>query len=651
MLRDSADKVKVAETIIGTNDKSRGEVVVDVELLEIDTKKLQELGILLSDYQITQFLDPSLQVGDTGGYRVSDLEFINQGDWLVTIPSFTYDFMKQRTEAQLLASPQVRISDGEKALLHIGDQVPIPVTTFNSANTIGGNIVPITSFQYQDVGIRLDLEPRIHHNKEVTLKLKVEVSAITGFVGGDAGSQQPIIATRRIESNIRLKDGETNFLAGLIRTDETVTDTGVPGLMDIPVIGRIFTHKKTDVDRTDLILTLTPHIIRTPNIDEEDLLPIWVGTEANITFRGGSPRVESDVEGPFDEGEDEDAERIREMIRRRIQNLPRGLQGNGEEGAEPEETTPGQEMVQPGTPGDFFTPEPGGENPLDSGPADEAEDEDSPPRVSYHRSDERQFMTASYDPERHNGFRLAANEQEAEAPVTIRLKPSRRSIGVGDRFEVAIQVDAGQPVSHLPITLEYNDKRLQVLDVWGGDFLGSGRESQFLSEYSEPGRIVIGASRLGERPGVRGRGTVAYIRFRAIAEGRAPIRFEKGPGPGRDVGSHSTRSEGEGDPPDRGRGRNRRASGPTADHRASRSGRSSSPRVGEEVQHDGSSPAPCATPLRIHDGGAGVGLDDARYPRGRGATSLQVHRTARQGDRVAAGTAQHEKRHRRIQAL
>ena len=531
VLRDSADKVKVAETIIGTNDKSRGEVVVDVELLEIDTKKLQELGILLSDYQITQFLDPSLQVGDTGGFRVSDLEFINQGDWLVTIPSFTYDFMKQRTEAQLLASPQVRISDGEKALLHIGDQVPIPVTTFNSANTIGGNIVPITSFQYQDVGIRLDIEPRIHHNKEITLKLKIEVSAITGFVGGQQSSQQPIIATRRIESNIRLKDGETNFLAGLIRTDETTTDTGIPGLMDIPIIGRIFTHKKTDVDRTDLILTLTPHIIRTPNIEEEDLLPIWVGTEANITFRGGSPRVESDVEGPFDEGEDEDAERIREMIRRRIQSLPRGLQNEGENGEGDEETTPGQEMVQPGTPGDFFEPDSGSqpdEGLFDSGPGDAAEDEDRPPRLSWQQQDQLKPILASYDPQRHSPWRLTADREETAPQVTIRLQPKKKMIGVGDRFDVAVQIDAAQPVSHLPITLRYDEKRLQVVDVWSGHFIGAKKDSQFLSEFSEPGRVVMGASRLGNRQGVQGRGTVAYVRFRALAEGRAVVRFEKG---------------------------------------------------------------------------------------------------------------------------
>ena len=131
-LRDTADKVKVAESIIRTNDKSRGEVVVDVELLQINTSKLQELGVLLTDYTITQFLDPALQVGDSGAFRVSDLEFINQGDWLVTIPGFVYDFVKTSTEAQLLASPQVRISDGEQATVHIGEQVPIPVTTFNT---------------------------------------------------------------------------------------------------------------------------------------------------------------------------------------------------------------------------------------------------------------------------------------------------------------------------------------------------------------------------------------------------------------------------------------------------------------------------------------------------------------------------------------
>ncbi|MDX1741884.1 MAG: hypothetical protein R3178_11345, partial [Rhodothermales bacterium] len=346
VLRDTADKVKVAERLIVSNDKARGEVVVEVELLQIGTNLLRELGVSLSEYQVVQSVEPS-------PVRVSDIEFLNQANWLLTIPSFIYDFVKSTSEAQLLANPHLRISDGETATLHIGERVPIPITSFNSNQTIGGNIVPITSFQYQDIGIRLNIEPRIHHNKEITLKIQVEVSNISGTVAGTGGQAQPIIGTRNIESTIRLKDGETNFLAGLIRSDEVLSNTGVPGLSDIPVVGRLFSKKATTVDRTDLVLTLTPHIIRTADITEDDLLPIWVGTEANITFRGGSPRVESNVEGPFDEGDEDSAERLREMIRRRIENLPRGLQERGGEDEEPE-VPQGQELAPSGAPTDPF---------------------------------------------------------------------------------------------------------------------------------------------------------------------------------------------------------------------------------------------------------------------------------------------------------
>jgi general secretion pathway protein D len=517
VLRDTADKVKVAESIINVNDKSRGELVVDVELLEIDTGRMQELGVLLSDYSVTQFLDPALQVDDTGGFRVSDLEFINQADWLVTIPNIIYDFMKATSEVQILASPQVRISDGEKALVHIGEQVPIPVTTFNSANTIGGNIVPITSFQYQDVGIRLDIEPRIHHNKEITLKLKVEVSAVSGTVVSGL-SEQPIIATRRIESTIRLMDGETNFLAGLIRSDETVQDVGVAGLSDIPVIGRLFTHRATDVSRTDLILTLTPHIIRIPNVEEQDLLPIWVGTEANITFRGGSPRVESEVDGPFDEDqEDEDASRIRDMIRRRIQNLPRGLEDSEEQG-EPDETAPGSDLAAPGQPDDFF-----------GGPADEEDDQDDggSPMASQLPLSQPMIVPVGLEPKSgypDSRFVSAANQSKA---ARVRLVPSKKRLTVGERFGVAIAVEAATPVSHFPITLKYDPEALRVLDVEAGDFLGDRSSSEVMVNFSRPGRIVIGASRLGSRSGVAGQGSIALIELEALQEGRAVVKFEK----------------------------------------------------------------------------------------------------------------------------
>lgn len=320
VLRDTADKVKVAEQIILTNDKARAEVVIDVELLQINTTKLRTLGLSLDQNQISASLDLG---GEDVPLRLSDIEFLNANNWVLSIPNFIYDFAKSASDAQVLAQPKVRITDGEKATLTIGDRIPIPTTTFNTSNVAGTNIVPITSFQYQEVGIKIDLEPRVHHNNQVSMQLRIEVSDLAGEVQAPGGQSQPIIGQRTIESNIRLQDGETNFLAGLIRSEETVSETGIPGLSDIPLLGRLFKNNDRRDQRTDIVLTLTPHIIRRANITEADLLPIWVGTEANISFRGGSPRVESNITGPFDGESRSDVE---ERLRQRLRSLPRGLQ-------------------------------------------------------------------------------------------------------------------------------------------------------------------------------------------------------------------------------------------------------------------------------------------------------------------------------------
>ena len=361
VLRDTADKVKVAEQIIRSNDKAKAEVVVDVELLEINTSTLQELGLSLSENRFS--ITPSFgAIGDDGAssnsVRFSDLEFINENNWFVTVPSFFFDFAKSNGDAEALAQPKLRITEGEKGNLTIGDRVPIPTTTFNTQNAGGaGGVVPVTSFQYQEVGIKIEIEPRVHHNEEVTLEVNVEVSSIADFVTGSGGQQQPVIGTRNIQTNIRLRDGETNFLAGLIRSEEGQSESGIPGLSDIPVLGRLFKRTSTDNRRTDIVLTLTPHVIRRADITERDLTPIWVGTEANITFRGGSPRVESNVSGPFD-GSDDSRERVRERLRERLRSLPRGLQGNedADENEDPaaNRPAPGVELAPTGGLNDPF---------------------------------------------------------------------------------------------------------------------------------------------------------------------------------------------------------------------------------------------------------------------------------------------------------
>ncbi len=541
ILRDTADKVKVAERIIESNDKSKAEVVVDVELLQINTARLRDLGVSLSSYSLGQSLTVGTSSGGTGtggtgtgtttpsGIRLSDLQFLNQSNWLLTIPSFLYNFVKTNTDAQLLAKPQLRITEGEKANLVIGDRIPIPLTTFNTANNVGGNIVPITSFQYTDVGIRIDIEPRVHHNQEVTLKIKVEVSNLNGNVQGAGGQSQPIIGTRTIDTVIRLQDGETNLLAGLIRTDETNSDQGFPGLSEIPLIGRLFSNKRNEAQRTDVILTMTPHIIRNAEITQEDLEPIWVGTEANITFRGGSPRVESDVEGPFDTNEGT-PEEIQDAIRRRLQRLPRGLRPGEEAGEE--------ENGEPVPPDQVPPPPPGGVNLVPTAPPSDVFRPPAAPEAPPPPEEEPPNSLVSQAPASGTASLAvkavpAASQAgastvaaAAQRPVRLWLTPGRLAVAPGDRFAVRVQADAGQPVSHLPLSLSFNPAVLAVEKVDAGDFLGGAGEAQVMSDAGRPGALVIGASRLGKVPGVTGRGTVAIITFRAVAAGSSELSFD-----------------------------------------------------------------------------------------------------------------------------
>jgi general secretion pathway protein D len=504
-IRDTADKVKIAQRILETIDKARSEVVVDIELIQVNATKMRDLGVSLSSNQVTQTLD----LGKDVPVRFPDLRNLSQQSWSLTIPSIIYDFLKSNSDAQLLAKPQIRVTEGEKAEVKIGDQVPIPVTSFNTSNTVGSSVVPITSFQYKDVGINISVEPRVHHNKEVTLKLSVQVSQITGYQDAGNGQQQPIIGNRSIQSTIRLKDGETNFLAGLIRTDQSNGETGIPGLSDIPVIGKLFGKTTTDTRRTDIMLTLTPHIVRTADITANDLRPIWVGTEANMSFRGGSPRAESPEEGPFDQNGD-NSQQLEEKLRRAREQQQENQQAQPPSGVD---LVPGAGV--PSSP--FENASPPAQQPSPVPPP--AVDETPPPGSA--AASPASFPSLPY------GTPLdvvPASPSQSNA-VHLALDPQVVSVEPGQTFKVAISVNALVPVSHLPSTLAFDPKLLAVDRVEAGGFLGGPSQAQVLADTSSAGTIVLGASRLGKQAGVAGSGIVATITFRALAAGSGAIHF------------------------------------------------------------------------------------------------------------------------------
>ena len=273
-IKDTPDRIAAAAKLISAIDKARPEVIIDVELLEVDRTRLREYGLQIASPG-SPGIDGSADVNRTG-MTLRSLSNLSQADVLLTnLPGLYYRLLKTDNNTRTLANPQLRTSEGVSAQARFGERVPVPVTTFSPLATGGVNQQPITSFQYENIGVNIDITPRTHHDDEVSLAIKVEVSSIagTGFGG------LPTFGNRAISTVIRLRDGETNLLAGLIRDDERKVVQGIPGLSDLPLVGRLFAHTRRETQETDIILTLTPRIIRVLDLTEADLRPFRVGTD------------------------------------------------------------------------------------------------------------------------------------------------------------------------------------------------------------------------------------------------------------------------------------------------------------------------------------------------------------------------------------
>jgi len=518
-IKDTPDKVAIAEKLVDSNDKSKGEVVIDVQLMEVKRTTLKTLGIDLSSKTFNiDYLDGKQSV------PLNNLSALRQkGNWLVgPIPSVVVNFLKSDSDAKSIAQPQLRVTEGEKAEIIVADRIPIPNTSFNSSQTVGGNIVPITSFTYQNVGITLQLEPRVHHNKEVTLKVQLEVSNLAGTTDLGNGVKQPIIGTRQVQTVIRLRDGETNLLAGLIERVDQFSKSGVAGLTDIPGIGDVFSTRTADIADTDIILTLTPYIVRIPDITEDDLQTLWVGTEDNMRLRGSvrgvmgvSPFVQPEEEAPPEPIPPNPAKAILPPVngtKNAAAPAAAGAAGAvgaagaaGVAGAGVTETnrsnapTPIPVSPTPSTaPAPTPAPEPAPEQPpteQNGPPGEEQPPAENPPGDS---------------------------TKTPAGPATVRLVPSAPTYKVGDRVIVEVRFENGTIVGSVPFHLRYNRQALEfVPPAVQGPFLSSdGANTVFLANDSGGGgEIVVGLSRLGGGDGISGSGTLATFQFQATNPG------------------------------------------------------------------------------------------------------------------------------------
>ena len=291
IIRDTPGRVAIAEKIIDDIDKSKPEVLVEATVLEVDRNTLRELGILPPQGTAiglggTSGVDAQGNPTTTprGPIALNNLNNLNSGSFNIIIPDAIADFLESDSRTQLVQNPTVRATDGQLATIRIGSRVPVASGSFQPA-FVGATGTPVVQFQYIDVGVNMDITPRVLLNREISMQVVVQIQATAGnnIISGVA---LPVFTNREITHEIRLSEGETNILGGLITDIESVASTGIPGLSQIPILGRLFSSETSQRDQTEIIILLTPHIVKMPNLDDRNLRGLLVGTETNTRFLG-----------------------------------------------------------------------------------------------------------------------------------------------------------------------------------------------------------------------------------------------------------------------------------------------------------------------------------------------------------------------------
>jgi general secretion pathway protein D len=307
IVRDTPDKLALAEKMIRDIDKAKPEVVIQVEVLEARTDRLRDLGVLPGQHASISVIPPgSTTTTTTGGtpttnnnLTLNQLRHLTGADYSVTLPDFTATAILTDTSTKIIQNPEIRSVDGQVAKLRIGDKIPIATGSFQAGVGVGtaggaGLVNPLvnTQFTYLDVGVNVDITPRVHPNHEISMKVKVEVSAHTNdaVIGGIT---QPIISQRVVEHDIRLREGEANILGGLFQKTSSRTLNGWPGLAKMPLLHYLFSEDKTDYQEDEVLIVMIPHIVRIPEWTKANLRSIASGSDQNIQVRR-----ESEIRAP-----------------------------------------------------------------------------------------------------------------------------------------------------------------------------------------------------------------------------------------------------------------------------------------------------------------------------------------------------------------
>jgi general secretion pathway protein D len=303
VVRGTPDQIALAHKLVTDLDRSRPEVVVDVAVMQVSRSLDKTLGISPPTSMTVQ-LQPNINSTSTttgstgsgqsgtvttsqgsGSINLNQLANLNATDFQVTIPPANISALFSDSATKLIQNPQIRSVDGQKASLKIGDRIPIATGSFQPGiGGVGINPLVNTQFQYTDVGVNIDITPKVHANGDVTLKIEMDISSVTGN-SNIGGISQPIIGQKKISNEVRLREGEANLMGGMLEDSDTKSLSGIPGLGQIPILKYLFAQTQNNHSETETVFVLIPHIVRRQVLTDLNEESIDVGTASQIGLR------------------------------------------------------------------------------------------------------------------------------------------------------------------------------------------------------------------------------------------------------------------------------------------------------------------------------------------------------------------------------
>jgi general secretion pathway protein D len=585
VIRDTADAIAVAEKIVAAHDNADAEVMLEVEVLEVSRDRLSNLGIKWPDS-----MSLATPTDANGQLTLGQLRDITSSQLLVSPLSGALNLKLQDTDANLLASPRIRARHKEKAKILIGDKVPVITNTVTPVST--GTPVVTGSVQYLDVGIKLEVEPHIYLEGDVGIKLNLEVSNIAKEIAGPNGSLAYQIGTRSAQTNLRLKDGETQILGGLINDQDRNTASKVPGLGQLPLLGRLFSNHNGTTNKTEIVLSITPRIVRAPRVVDSRYRDVFSGTESSVreaplrldpvgSVRGAGTGLPAVAPGaaraapPGAAGGDDPAHAVNAASNPAARGAaaPGGSPGNAPATASSSAAPAAPSPVGSITGG---TPAPGADEPppaaprpatpmpapaaTPSAPVDPsalppsirpggiykpapppqpgAVPRPAPPAGPGERVDAGGGATqlAAVD----SGVRAAGAGTAAGPSLELTWRGPYR-VKVGETFTVAVEAQASDTLRRLPLVVRFDPMVLTFLDAQLDEFASKSGVPSIKPAVDEAnGRIAIDFVAAGGRS-FSGRGTLVQLRFSARAPRQqtqlaiTPINLKEDGGALRDV--------------------------------------------------------------------------------------------------------------------